>query len=153
LIAFSLAGAPRGKERVKTAADGHAYTPERTVSFEGRLAYAAQIAMAGRPPLEGPLELDVQMFFAVPASKPARFRQDALSGKIRPTVKPDWDNGGKLTDALNLIVWVDDKQVVDARVRKFYSDRPRTEIRVCPVGCTADVSNGTISRQTEGIFA
>ncbi|WP_439392599.1 RusA family crossover junction endodeoxyribonuclease [Bradyrhizobium sp. PMVTL-01] len=133
MIEFTLAGAPRGKERVKTAADGHAYTPERTVSFEGRLAYAAQLAMAGRPPLDGPLELDVKMYFAVPASKPARFRQDALAGKIRPTVKPDWDNGGKLTDALNLIVWIDDKQVVDARVRKFYSDRPRTEIRVTPV--------------------
>ncbi|HEV2155458.1 RusA family crossover junction endodeoxyribonuclease [Bradyrhizobium sp.] len=133
MIEFALAGAPRGKERVKTAADGHSYTPERTVSFEGRLAYAAQLAMAGRPPLEGPLELDVVMYFAVPASKPARFRQDALAGKIRPTVKPDWDNGGKLTDALNLIVWIDDKQVVDARVRKFYSDRPRTEIRVTPI--------------------
>jgi Holliday junction resolvase RusA-like endonuclease len=133
VIEFALAGAPRGKERVKTAADGHSYTPERTVSFEGRLAYAAQLAMAGRPPLEGPLELDVVMYFAVPASKPARFRQDALAGKIRPTVKPDWDNGGKLTDALNLIVWIDDKQVVDARVRKFYSDRPRTEIRVTPI--------------------
>jgi Holliday junction resolvase RusA-like endonuclease len=133
VIEFALAGAPRGKERVKTAADGHSYTPERTVSFEGRLAYAAQLAMAGRPPLEGPLALEVTMYFAVPASKPARFRQDALSGKIRPTVKPDWDNGGKLTDALNLIVWIDDKQVVDARVRKFYSDRPRTEIKVSPV--------------------
>jgi Holliday junction resolvase RusA-like endonuclease len=85
LIEFSLAGAPRGKERVKTAADGHAYTPERTVSFEGRLAYAAQIAMDGRPPLEGPLELDVTMYFAVPASKPkhasARTRSAARSGR------------------------------------------------------------------------
>lgn len=133
MIEIVLAGAPRGKERVKTAADGHAYTPERTVSFEGRLAYAAQIAMAGRPPLDGPLELDVKMFMAVPTGKPKKWKAAALRGEIRPVVKPDWDNGGKLTDALNLIVWIDDKQIVDGRVRKFYSDRPRTEVRVIPI--------------------
>lgn len=144
MIEFSLAGAPRGKERVKTAADGHAYTPERTVTFEGRLAYAAQIAMGDRPPLDGPLQLDVRMYMAVPASKPKKWREAALRGEIRPTQKPDWDNGGKLTDALNLIVWIDDKQIVDGRVRKWYSDRPRTEIRV------SAVSNDTIH---EGIFA
>lgn len=151
MIEFTLAGAPRGKERVKTAADGHAYTPERTVSFEGRLAYAAQLAMNGRPPFDGPLALEVTMYMPVPPSKPARFKAAALAGEIRPTVKPDWDNGGKLTDALNLIVWIDDKQVVDATVRKFYSDRPRTEIRVTPLG--ADVSNHTRQPKTEGIFA
>lgn len=146
MIEFSLSGAPRGKERVKTAADGHAYTPERTVSFEGRLAYAAQIAMDGRPPLDGPLILDVRMYMAVPVSKNRKFREAALRGEIRPTVKPDWDNGGKLTDSLNLIVWIDDKQVVDGRVRKFYSDRPRTEVRVSLVG---DVLNDA---RYEGIF-
>lgn len=147
MIEIFLAGAPRGKERVKTAALGHAYTPERTVSFEGRLAYAAQIAMGDRPPLDGPLILDVIMYMAVPGSKPKKFREMALRGEIRPTIKPDWDNGGKLTDALNLIVWIDDKQIVDGRVRKFYSDRPRTEVRVSLV---ADVSND--ARQ-KGIFA
>lgn len=141
MIEIFLAGAPRGKERVKTAADGHAYTPERTVSFEGRLAYAAQIAMGERPPFEGPLRLDVIMYMAVPASKPRKWREAALRGEIRPTQKPDWDNGGKLTDALNLIVWVDDKQIVDGRVRKFYSARPRTEVRVTPIS------------PAEGIFA
>lgn len=129
-IVFELAGDVRGKERVKRAATGHAYTPERTVAFEGRLAWAAQQAMAGRAPLDGPLQLVVRMFFPIPASWPARRKAAALSGEIRPTVKPDWDNGGKLTDALNLIVWLDDKQVVDGHVLQFYSDRPRTEVVV-----------------------
>ena len=52
-----------------------------------------------------------------------------LSGFIRPTVKPDWDNIGKLVaDALNGIAYDDDKCIVDAQVRKFYSDQPRTDI-------------------------
>ncbi|MGO3930820.1 RusA family crossover junction endodeoxyribonuclease [Rhodopseudomonas pseudopalustris] len=141
MIYFELAGAPRGKERVKQARDGHSYTPERTVTFEGRLAYAAQLAMGDRPPFEGPLRLEVTMHMPIPASKPKAWRSAALRGDIRPTVKPDWDNGGKLTDALNLIVWIDDKQIVSGHVEKWYSDRPRTEVRVTPIN------------PAEGIFA
>lgn len=130
MIEIVLAGAVRGKERVKRAQLGHAYTPERTVRFEDRLSLAAQTVMAGRPLLEGPLEMIVEMYFPVPESKSKRWREAALAGQIRPVVKPDWDNGGKLTDALNLIVWADDKQIVDGRVIKFYSANPRTVVRV-----------------------
>ena len=133
MIEIVLAGAVRGKQRVKRAAIGHSYTPDRTVRFEDRLALAAQTAMAGRPPFEGPLKMYVEMYFPVPESKPARWKSAALAGQIRPTVKPDWDNGGKMTDALNLIVWVDDKQIVDGRVVKYYSKNPRTVVRVEPI--------------------
>lgn len=131
MIRFHLAGPVRGKERVKRAGrDGHAYTPERTVSYEGRMANAAQAVMGDRPPFDGPLALDIVMRFPVPASKSRKWREDALAGRIRPTVKPDWDNGGKLTDALNLIVWVDDKQIVEASVTKHYSETPGMWITV-----------------------
>lgn len=112
---------------------GHAYTPERTVNYEGRLALAAQHTMAGRPPLEGPLVVDIAAYMPVAVSKPKRYRVAALSGEIRPIKKPDYDNFAKICDALNLIVWVDDAQVVDGRIRKFYSDQPRMEIRVRPL--------------------
>lgn len=134
MIEIILAGPPRGKERVKTARDGHSYTPERTVSFEGRLAYAAQIVMDGRPPLDGPLALHMELHLPIPASWSAKKRAAALSGEIQPTVKPDFDNGAKCIDALNLLVFVDDRQIVDARIRKFYSDRPRTIVRVSSYG-------------------
>lgn len=124
MIEIVVLGPPRGKERVKRTRDGHVYTPERTVTFESKAALEAQRAMGDRSPLEGPLALDVIMKFPVPASRSKKWRAAALKGEIRPTVKPDWDNGGKLTDALNLIVWVDDKQIVDARVQKFYSEKP-----------------------------
>lgn len=135
MIEFGLPGPVRGKERVKRAGagQGHAYTPERTVSYEGRMANAAAAVMGDRVPFDGPLGLDVVMRFPVPESKSAKWRAAALRGDIRPIVKPDWDNGGKLTDALNLIVWVDDKQIVEARVTKHYSDKPGMWIRVWPV--------------------
>ena len=54
-----------------------------------------------------------------------------MTGAIRPTVKPDWDNIGKIVaDALNKIAYYDDAQIVDSQTRKFYSDRPRVEILI-----------------------
>ncbi len=132
-ITITLAGAPMGKERVRMTRQGHAYTPERTVNYESRLALAAQQVMAGRALLDGPLEVSVEAHMPVAESKPKKWRAAALAGEIRPVKKPDWDNFGKILDALNLVVWVDDSQIVEGRVRKFYSDQPRMEIHVRPL--------------------
>ncbi len=130
MILITLAGAPMGKERVRMTRQGHAYTPERTVNYESRLALAAQHAMDGRPLFDGPLEIEVTAYMPVAESKPKKWKAAALAGEIRPTKKPDWDNFGKILDALNLVVWTDDAQIVDGRVKKFYSEAPRMEIRV-----------------------
>jgi Holliday junction resolvase RusA-like endonuclease len=102
----------------------------KTARYEDRLAWAAQIVMAGRPLLEGALIVAMDIYRIVPASKPRKWREAALRDEIRPITKPDYDNYAKILDALNRVVWVDDSQIVDSRVRKFYSDRPRIEIRV-----------------------
>lgn len=132
-IVIVLAGAPMGKERVRMTRQGHAYTPERTVNYESRLALAAQQVMAGRALLDGPIEVSVEAHMPVAESKPRKWKSAALAGDIRPTKKPDWDNFGKILDALNLVVWVDDSQIVEGRVQKFYSDQPRMEIHVRPL--------------------
>ena len=131
MITIVLAGAPMGKERVRfVKATGRTFTPERTVNYESRLALAAQQAMAGRPLLNGPLVVDIIAYMQVAESKPGKWKEAALSGEIRPTKKPDWDNFGKILDALNLVVWADDAQIVDGRVQKYYDAAPRMEIRV-----------------------
>ena len=54
-----------------------------------------------------------------------------LDHQIRPGKKPDWDNIGKVvTDSLNQIAYRDDAQVVDAQVRKFFSEQPRIEVTI-----------------------
>lgn len=131
MIEIVLLGAPMGKERVRfVKATGRTFTPERTVNYESRLAYAAQQMMNGRPLFDGPLSVDVTAYMPVAESKPKKWKVAALAGEIRPTKKPDWDNFGKILDALNLVVWADDAQIVEGRVQKFYSDQPRMEIRV-----------------------
>jgi len=134
ILRIVLLGQPRGKERVKPSyTTGHVYTPERTVTYEGRLAYAAQEAMAGRPLFEGPLVLDMLVQVQIPQSWSRKKRVAAMSGEIRPTKKPDFDNYAKTVDALNLIVWIDDAQIVDGRVRKVYSEQPGMFIEVRPI--------------------
>lgn len=120
---------------------GHAYTPERTVNYESRLALAAQQVMTDRPLLDGPLAVMVEIIMPVAESKPKRWRTAALAGSIRPTKKPDADNFAKMLDALNLIVWTDDSQIVDLRVTKFYGTKPSFTARISPIN------------QEEGAFA
>lgn len=112
---------------------GHAYTPERTVNYESRLALAAQQVMAGRALLDGPLEVSVEAHMPVAESKPKKWRAAALAGEIRPVKKPDLDNLAKILDGLNLVVWVDDSQIVQMMIAKHYSDQPRMEIHVRPL--------------------
>lgn len=130
MIEIALAGAPMGKERVRVTRAGHAYTPERTLTYEARLAHRAQDVIGTRPLIEGPLKLQVVTLMPIPESKAAKWKTAAIDGLERPTKKPDWDNFGKILDALNLVVWTDDAQVVDGRVQKFFWSRPAMIIRV-----------------------
>lgn len=131
LVEIRLDGSPVAKGRPRfSRLTGTAYTPEKTRRYEDALAWAGQIAMSGRPLLEGPLCILFLSFVAIPASKSQKWKAAALRGEIFPTGRPDFDNYAKVLDSLNKIVWIDDSQIVDATVRKRYSDRPRTEISV-----------------------
>jgi len=131
MIRIVLAGLPLSKQRVRFTQEGHRpFTPEKTVNYEGRLAHAAQLAMDGRPLILGPIAVDIEVRMRVPTTKSLRWRKQALAGQILPTKKPDADNVAKLLDALNLIVWGDDAQIIDLHVRKLYHDNPALLINV-----------------------
>lgn len=132
-IIIELAGPPMAKERVRVTKTGHAYTPERTLNYEARLAHAAQVVMCDRPLLDGPLSVEVTITMPVAESKPRKWREAALSGALRPVKKPDADNYAKVLDALNLIVWTDDSQIVDLRVTKFYGEKPSFRATIAPI--------------------
>lgn len=134
-VQIVLPGPPRGKQRPRGTKSGRHYTPTETVNYEAALRLAASTAMAGAAPYAGPVESVVAIYLPIPTSRPAWWREAALSGTIRPTVKPDRDNVVKMTDALNGIVWLDDVQVVEERTVKLYSDRPRLIITVTALPC------------------
>lgn len=86
--------------------------------------------MAGRPPLEGPVEVHFVFRFPRPQS---HYRRAGLRHglPVAPGKKPDWDKVARSTgDALAGICYGDDAQVVEARVSKRWGD-PGVSIEVC----------------------
>jgi Holliday junction resolvase RusA-like endonuclease len=130
-ISFSLQGKPMGKERVRVnTKTGNVFTPKRTVTYEGRLAHAAQQAMNGQPPAEGPLAVIMDIQLPIPPSWPKSKQAAAKAQRLLPISKPDVDNYQKMLDALNLIVWQDDAQIVMLHAQKSYASMPGIVIHV-----------------------
>jgi Holliday junction resolvase RusA-like endonuclease len=129
-VIIEFAGLPRAKARPRLGRGGHVYTPERTARYERDLGWLGKQAMISRRPFEEPLRLDVVVTLAVPRSWNARRRADALAQRIRPVGKPDIDNLMKSIDGLNGIVWVDDSQIVQARITKIYGAKPSFWVKV-----------------------
>jgi len=110
---------------MKSGGIGH-YTPQKTEDYERLVKLCAFPEMRGRGVLIGPISLQLNLYFEIPESWPKRKQILALALLERPTAKPDIDNVLKIFgDALNGVVWEDDKQIVEATVRKYYSQDPK----------------------------
>ena len=130
-IEFTVPGQPVGWQRTGYNRNtGAKYTQAKTRKHEQLVAWAYKKAFGGYMFPKGTfLDMEIFAFVEIPKSVPKYKRAKMLSGEIRPTVKPDWDNIGKLiADALNKVAYDDDKCIVDARVKKYYSDAPRTVV-------------------------
>ena len=143
-IIIRLPGAPRGKGRHRAqivqrggVARVHSHPDQKTEAYEGALRLAAGAEMRGRALLTGALEVRIFAMMPIPASWSKRKRLDAVERRLRPTVKPDFDNIAKVIDALNHVVWADDASVVDGLVRKFYSETPELVIQVIALDAQA----------------
>lgn len=141
VIEFFVPGEPKGKGRLRTRivqpragkAFVHGYTPGKTVEYENMVRLAAEQAMGDREVLHGPVRVTLEAHFPVPSSvsKPERFRM--LAGSKYPR-RYDIDNIVKaIFDGMNLIVWNDDKQVVQVVASKAYSERTGVLVKVWPV--------------------
>ena len=134
VVTFTVPGVPQGKGRariVKIRGSSRMATPQKTVDYEGLIAYAALQAMAGEPLIEDAAACNIFIYMPVPASWSDKKRRLALEGELLPTTKPDIDNVVKaVLDGCNGIVWWDDVQVVDLRVRKRYSGTPCVWVEV-----------------------
>ena len=136
-IAFVVPGTPVGKGRPRFARQGsfvRTFTPEKTATYENLVKVKAEQAMDGRPMIEGPVEVSIRLIVPPPASWSQKKQREALDGRIFPTSKPDIDNVVKgIFDAMNNIVFLDDKQVVELTVRKLYAERAEAEVEVRPL--------------------
>ena len=114
---FFVDGEPQGKMRHRFS-NGRAYTPRKTTQYEKHIAeqYNGEC-------LVGAVFVDIRAFMKIPKSYTKKQRNAIKCGFLLPTKKPDADNIAKVVmDALNGVAYEDDKQVVDLRIVKEYSE-------------------------------
>ena len=134
MVMYIVYGEPVGKGRPRFARRGaftHAYTPEKTKTYEDEIRMMARAAMGSSEVLETPVTVAIYIRVGIPASFSKQKRKDALENIVKPTKKPDLDNIAKcFLDAMNDIVYLDDKQVVSLHVTKVYAETPAVEVMV-----------------------
>jgi len=126
-IEFTINGECVPKARPRFSKFGHVYTTPKTRAYEN---IVKSTAIDNRVPcITTALRVELIIYKSIPKSFSKKKRELANEGKIYPVVKPDIDNYVKaVSDGLNGVLFVDDKQIVDFRAVKRYSDRPRVEV-------------------------
>ena len=133
-LIFTIPGKPCAKQRPRHSGSA-TYTPKPTVIYENHVKACFMVEYPMHTPVHCDIQLDVTAYWPIPKKKKAYY-----SETTRRNISPDWDNVGKIiSDALNNIAYVDDKQITDCVVRKRYSDRPRVDVII-----TELVGNGGI---------
>jgi Holliday junction resolvase RusA-like endonuclease len=138
IVTFTIPGNPVGKGRPRVSSRGgfsRMYTPEKTASYESRVAMAGHMAMGDCSVIEGAVMVTLEIVVPVPASWSKKKQAAALAGQVLPTTKPDIDNVEKaIFDGLNGVAWKDDVQVVDVAKRKRYGATPGVAVTIQPMG-------------------
>ena len=134
MIQFTVLGDPQaqGRPRAGKTRRGKTvvYDPSKSRDYK---QYVQLVASQHAPeiPLEGSLSVYIKVYRPIPKSFSKKRTAEAEAGIFRPTTKPDNTNYAKgIEDALNGVIYKDDSMIVDLRVSKFYSSKPRIEVEI-----------------------
>lgn len=112
---------------------------KKSKDWRASVAQVAHEAMAGRPPLTGPLRLTIRFQFPRPKG---HFGSGRNSEKLKDsapdyhTTKPDTSKVVRSTeDAMKSIVWRDDSQVVTQTATKAFDYAVGAMVRIEELGC------------------
>ena len=136
-IEFTIEGKVKPKQSFRYTRFGHKYTPRDVKQYARDIQYSFYAKYPKWLPsmfFEKPLRAEIEVFIKMPQSFSKIKKQRAIAGEIRPLIKPDVDNCTKnIFDALNGIVYLDDKQIVELSVKKFYSETEFVKVRIMEV--------------------
>lgn len=129
-VNFFVPGNPQGKGRPRFT-NGHAYTPKKTVEYEGLIAarYWKALAESGKTLTDkarlANIRIAIEAIYPVAESDSKKTKEEKIAGIIRPKNKPDIDNVAKaVLDALNAFAYYDDSQVYRLEIMKRYGEEP-----------------------------
>lgn len=128
--AVSFGGKARMHELTAVKGSDGVRRPHPIVAFKGTVRMVAELAYSG-PPLDGPLRVDIDFVF--PRTKGLTWKRKPMP-RLPHVGKPDRDNCDKaVLDALKGLVWQDDAQICDGRIRKFIAsgdEQPHVVVRI-----------------------
>ena len=133
VIRFAVGCDPRGQGRPELARKPfpHMHKAAADTYFEDNLREIAVEVMAGRAPLTGPISLSLRFRLRVPKSASKKLRAAYLSGEQAYLGAYDTSNMVKsVEDAMNKVVFVDDKQITRLWATKVAHERPGIDVRV-----------------------
>lgn len=137
-ILFRVNGTPKGQPRPRAFARGgraRVYDPGTAEGWKSEIALAARASVPPKP-LEGPLNVRIDLWFARPKG---HYTKKGLkdSSPLEHTSKPDADNCAKaVLDAMTTLgFWGDDSQIACLLIHKRYAgiDGAGAMIRVGPL--------------------
>lgn len=132
-------GEPIPQGRPRFTKTGHTYDPQRSRNYKQLVRFWVTQHLKkidGFKPYENALCVDLTFYLGIPTSWSKQKRIQASQGVIRPTSKRlgDADNLCKsVTDAISGLVYVDDSQIVNLGISKYYSETPRCVLKVTPL--------------------
>ena len=125
MIKFQINARPQPKERSRTAKRGHHYTPDRTVNFE----LLVKCEFRAQHPFHELFTGPVGMFVDIQFQRPKTVKKGYWH-----TGPGDLDNICKaISDGLNKVAWVDDRQVADLRAIKLWGQTDRIIVSIWPL--------------------
>jgi Holliday junction resolvase RusA-like endonuclease len=136
MMRFEVPGRPRGKGRPRFFRMGKGvgtYNDDRTAAYENLIRLAFTKAYPDHVPAsKAMICLSFHAIFPIPKSASKAKREAMISGRVRPTSKPDLKNIlAAVEDGLNGVAYLDDAQIVDFReIGKWYGERPRLVVDI-----------------------
>jgi len=131
-IELIIPGEPIAKARPRVTKYG-TYNPAKCVNYETYIKELFVVKYPDFVPMEIALSLELIAYFTIPKSASKKKQRLMRLHIIKPTKKPDLDNCIKIIDALESLAYKNDNQFVAITAKKYYSMRPRLEIRITGV--------------------
>ncbi len=126
-IKFTIPGAVQAQQRPRfSRQNGHVrtYDDKKSRNYKAHVQKCAA-RYAPEQLIDSAIELHIDVFHKLQQSGSKQLKADKLAHRVRPTVKPDLDNLAKgIKDALTGMMWIDDAQVVDLIMHKYYAVEP-----------------------------
>lgn len=129
---FKIPGKVQAKQRPRFY-NGRVYTQKQTINYEQTVknVFEEYTKIYKWKPLTGAIRAEIKVYIKVPKSDTKILKKRKLEGYIRPTITPDTDNLAKsILDALNGLAYLDDKQVVELEVKKFFGETEEAQVKL-----------------------